>query len=71
MKYSGHFLRPAQEGSTKAMRQAIFTIEIESTHHSTWQGVLIHQGESHPFASELELLRLMDSLLPGPPTRAS
>ncbi len=53
------------------MRQAIFTIEIESTHHSTWQGVLIHQGESHPFASELELLRLMDSLLPGPPTRAS
>ena len=49
------------------MRQAIFTVEIESTYHSTWQGVLIHQGEPHPFESELELLRLVDSLLPETP----
>lgn len=42
---------------------ATFIIEIKSTKHQTWQGVLtwVEEQKTEPFRSTLELLRLLDS----------
>ena len=51
-----------QESNKQAI--ASFTISIQSAENGTWQGTIAHNGASHQFESEMQMLLLMMELAP-------
>ena len=49
----------------KKRKNPSFVIDIKSTEHGSWQGVLrwINEDKQVPFRSALELIRLLDSAI--------
>ena len=50
-----------------AQNKGSFLVQVLDTQNSTWQGVVTctETGKTVPFRSALELIKLIDSTLPG------